>query len=220
MDLLIPASGFATRMNNIPKFLLPINYSGTSLLETHIESSIDFYETIIISTRSELAPLLNNKKFGSKVRIIDRETRTMTETVLQLIEESLSDSYSIVMPDTFFRGESPHEFLSSVPSDLNLALWNIRDSQRGKLGQVEIKNNKVVNFEDKNLNCNFPYSWGALSFTNAFRSLLNDHMPHVGYAFKSALDHGIDIDFKVMEGQYFDCGTPAEYFELVRTSDN
>ena len=218
MDLLIPASGFATRMNNIPKFLLPINSSGTSLLETHIQSGIEFYEKVIICTRNELVPLLNKDKYGNKVRVIARETSTMTETVQNLIEESQSDLFSIVMPDTFFRGESPFEFLSSATSDLNLALWEIRDSQRGKLGQVEILNNKIVGFEDKNPECIFPNSWGAISFSKAFSNLLTDQMPHVGYAFKLALDHGLDIDFKIMNGNYFDCGTPGEYFELVRTS--
>ena len=203
-------------MNGIPKFLLPGSISGKALLEIHVENAMDFYENIYIGTRPELIPLLNEKKLGSKVHILPFETSTMTETVMGLLNFSESTDFGLVMPDTFFLGGNPHEFLCSLNEDLRLALWQIRDSQRGKLGQVRISGSEIVEVIDKDPTCQLQNSWGALSFTRSFSNLFNKEMPHVGYAIPNSIRLGLSSTYKVNEGQYFDCGTPSEYFELVR----
>lgn len=203
-------------MNKIPKFLLPGSSTGKSLLEIHIENALDFYERILIGTRPELIPLLDEKKLGGNVDILPFETSTMTETVMGLIKHSEAGKFGLVMPDTFFLGENPHVFLTELEEDLRLALWNIRDSQRGKLGQVRTSESSAIEVVDKDPTCELPNSWGALSFTRNFSNLFNVKMPHVGYAIPIAIDKAMSNKFKVNEGQYFDCGTPSEYFELIK----
>lgn len=215
--MLIPASGYATRMNRIPKFLLPGNTLGDALLEIHINNAYDFYDNILIGTRPELLPLLNEKRLGSKVQILSFKTSTMTETVLKLIEQSESEDFGLIMPDTYFLGENPHEFLSTLTEDFRLALWNIRESQRGKLGQVRTRGTSVVEVVDKDPNCDLENSWGALSFNRTFTELFDTEMPHVGYAIPKSFNEDFENAFKVLNGQYYDCGTPGEYFELVLT---
>ena len=88
MDLLIPAAGLATRMRGLPKFLLPIDNSYTTILEHHIKSiikeGIDI-ENIWIATRPDLVSILNTISFeGSNINIIPMETNTMNETILNL----------------------------------------------------------------------------------------------------------------------------------------
>jgi hypothetical protein len=216
MDLLIPASGYATRMNRIPKFLLPVDDSGTSLLETHTRIAGGFYENVIIATRTELIPLLNEKKLGSNVQVVSLETKTMTETILRMIAISSSNRFSVVMPDTYFAGENPHEFLAHGTKGLNLALWEIQNFQRGKLGQARIENSKLLEVVDKDPLCPFPYSWGAMSFGREYSSLLEVDMPHIGYGLKPMISQGQDHIVKVMDGFYYDCGTPSEYFEMTK----
>lgn len=220
MDLLIPASGYATRMNKIPKFLLPGNTLGTSLLEIHISLAAGFYENVFIATRAELVPLLNEKDLGFDVKIFPMETSTMTETILELTRISEADSFAMIMPDTYFLGDNPHSFLSSGDDELNLALWEIQDHQKGKLGQIHLVGNKAIASSDKDADCHFPYSWGALSFGKNFCSLLDSKMPHIGYGIPESIRLKQNNNCMVMDGAYYDCGTPYEYFEVIKKISN
>jgi UTP-glucose-1-phosphate uridylyltransferase len=40
--------------------------------------------------------------------------------------------------------------------------------------------------------------------------------PHIGYGVKNALLMGKKISATKIEGEYFDCGTPTEYLEMLR----
>lgn len=220
MDLLIPASGYATRMNKIPKFLLPGNKLGTSLLEIHVSLAGSFYENIYIATREELIPLLNEKDLGRDVKIIPMETSTMTETILELTRISEADSFAMIMPDTYFLGENPHSFLSSGNGELKLALWEIQERQKGKLGQIKLDGTKATASSDKDANCPFPYSWGALSFGKNFCSLLDSRMPHIGYGIPESIRLNQNNECIVVDGVYYDCGTPSEYFEVIKKVSN
>lgn len=215
MDLLIPAAGYASRMNNIPKFLLPVGKKGENLLATQIANAVEWYDTILIGVKEDLITLMNERLFDGRVQIVPMTTKTMSETILKLASKSTSDKLALIMPDTFFEGENPHKFLSTANSDLNIALWLIREKQRGKLGQIEISENEVVRCIDKDPSCKLPYAWGALSFNRKFLDLINEEMPHVGYGISPAILSGLSISHSIVDGNYFDCGTPDEYYELV-----
>lgn len=215
MDLIIPASGSASRINKIPKFLLPVDEAGESLLERHIRLAASYYENIIIGTRPDLQFFLNEKRLGENVRITALETGTMTETVLKLVATSNANSFSLIMPDTYFYGDSPHKFLTEEKADLQLALWRIRSTQKGKLGQVNRQGNQVIEVVDKDPNCKFKYAWGALSFSRFFTEMLQYSMPHIGYGIPISIAKGMRNTSEVIEGEYFDCGTAREYFELI-----
>jgi choline kinase len=217
MDAIIPAAGMATRMRGIPKFLLPCDSSYTTLIESHIAELLKVCETVWIPTRPELVLLLDSLGLAKdRVVILPMQTENMTQTVLKVSKISNSNYFHLVMPDTFFFGEQPYEFLSKEPQLVDLACWRIRNDQKGKLGQVLISDGVVTEMRDKDPLCDFEHSWGSLTFNKILLDYSNLTDPHIGYAIKSALVAGEPVKAKIMRGKYFDCGTPLEYVDMLR----
>ena len=40
--------------------------------------------------------------------------------------------------------------------------------------------------------------------------------PHIGYALSKALENNKKIHTKIIDGNYYDCGTPEEYLDLLK----
>jgi UTP-glucose-1-phosphate uridylyltransferase len=40
--------------------------------------------------------------------------------------------------------------------------------------------------------------------------------PHIGFALKNALENDEFISAKIIDGKYFDCGTPLEYITMIK----
>ena len=221
MDLLIPAAGLATRMRGLPKFLLPVDSSYTTILENHLNSiekeNIDI-QNIWIATRPDLVNILNTISFKSlNLNIVPMETNTMNETILNLYKISEAQYYMLVMPDTYFYGEKPYIKLEKTPKYCDLAIWKIKDEQRGKLGEVSINTDgSLKEIIDKDPDANLKYSWGALTFSEKFIDYIDKNDPHIGYSVASALKSEKLITTKPINGEYFDCGTPVEYVELIK----
>lgn len=221
MDLLIPAAGLGTRMRGLPKFLLPIDNVYKTLLENHIELSLihnKHLKNIFIATRPEFLKIIESLGIDSKkIKVLTMETSTMNDTILNLLQYSDSEFYQLIMPDTYFTKEQPYGKLTHNPEFCDLAIWEIRKEQRGKLGEVEIdQNNKVKNIVDKDPKSNFKYSWGAMTFNSKLKKYINPLDPHIGYAIKSAIINKETITTKIVKGKYFDCGTPEEYLNLLK----
>ena len=217
MDLILPAAGSATRMRGIPKFLLPVDKTGISLIEKHISELQGYFERVYIPTNENFVSLVKNLE-NDKVRVLKMKTNTMTETVLNVINESNELNFAMVMPDTFFLGENPINHLLDTSTDLQIAAWEIREDQKGKLGQIHISENTVLDIKDKVADCQYLHFWGALSFNRVFVDLLDPTMPHLGYAIPQALKNNFKHSVAIMNGEYFDCGTPSEYFSLITKS--
>jgi hypothetical protein len=145
-------------------------------------------------------------------------TSTMTETVLRIGAISAAERFLMIMPDTYFAGEKPYAYLAKSKYSMSLATWRIRPDQLGKLGQVKLSETPeglVTQAEDKNQHCEYPHSWGAMSFSKQALSFGEPDMPHTGYLLPELLEAGIEIHAREMDGSYFDCGTPAEYVEML-----
>lgn len=213
----LPAAGLATRMRGLPKFMLPCTDGNETLIERHIRLSIPTSDLLCVVTRPSYAPLLASLGILSdKVLLSVTETETMNATVKGITDWVQSERFTVIMPDTFFGGQTPYQYLASAPSSLNLALWTIRESQKGKLGQIQLGDGgKVVGHSDKNSSCDFPYAWGALSFSSKLQDLLDPSDPHVGYMIEPALREGTKVAAEIMDGDYFDCGTPSEFQDLT-----
>ncbi|MDR9397128.1 hypothetical protein, partial [Pontimonas sp.] len=78
---LLPSSGTASRMNGIPKFLLPVSEDLQCLLDYHVRLMQPTVEKIIIPTRSEWVDVVRSFDFGSHVEVIELNTQTMAETL-------------------------------------------------------------------------------------------------------------------------------------------
>jgi hypothetical protein len=227
---ILPASGSATRMRGLPKFLLPCDDDYLSLLERHIENLLESCETVWVPVRPDLVHLVESLKIPEeRVVILTMTTQSMTETVRRVVELSSGSRFVVAMPDTYFYGELPYQHLVESKQPMSLACWKIRPEQYGKLGQVEIfpadasepesgisREGFVTKAEDKNPECRYPYSWGAMAFDREMIDFAADEMPHTGYLLPKIIEQGIPIGAKVMDGEYFDCGTPAEYLAMLK----
>lgn len=220
-DAILPTAGKASRMRGLPKFLLPAGPDYSTLIERHIFELLDFCETIWVPTRPEQVVLLETLGITSdRVVVVPVTTSTMTETVLRITAISEATRFVMVMPDTFFAGEKPYSYLASSSAPMSLAAWETRPEQLGKLGQVLIRDapeGSVVGAEDKNIDCKFAHSWGAMSFSRDALQYFHPNMPSTGHALPELISAGIEVEARVMDGHYFDCGTPAEYVEMLKS---
>jgi NDP-sugar pyrophosphorylase family protein len=147
----------------------------------------------------------------------------MIETVGRVISVSGSDRFIMGMPDTFFYGDSPYRLLSEADGIARLALWKIRPEQIGKLGQVKTSEStgEVIDVQDKNPNCTYEYSWGAMSFSRTAFDLADESMTTLGDIIPKLIETKNRVTSALIEGVYYDCGTPLEYYSmLANTVDN
>ena len=163
---LIPLSGNATRMKNLPKFLLPCK-PGLTLLDNTILTFkninvFDIYAGVSDSNYNLLTQYDIDKKIINSL--------TMSETVKKLIESYYAKKYILIMPDTFFHIDERFNKIEKMLDDYNIVIcvWKIKDYQVGKLGQVKLVNNEVVDIIDKDNTCKYEYAWGVI----AWRSVL------------------------------------------------
>lgn len=218
MDAILPAAGLATRMRGLPKFLLPCSLDYVTLLETHIISLLEVCERVWIAVRPETAPLVDILQIAQdRVIMVNLRTETMSETVLKVVNLSMAESFMVIVPDTHFWGEQPHDYLSKLDHGMRVAAWNIREDQLGKLGQIEIDINSstVISSKDKDPTCDYPFAWGAVAFDRSVTEHIDPASPHIGFMIPEVIRSGKKIRAKVMAGSYFDCGTPVEYFALL-----
>ena len=217
MEAILPAAGLAKRMRGLPKFLLPADKEYKSLLEIHISNLSKICNKIYLPTRPELSPVIKSLDFDlENIIIAEMETTTMCETVIKTIELSDSDNFILIMPDTFFLGDQPYNLLDSKTNFCNLACWKIREEQRGKLGEVKInQDNLIVDMVDKKPDNGYEYAWGALTFNRKLVKYIKNEEPHIGYSIKNAMEANEEIYATIINGKYYDCGTPSEYLELL-----
>jgi len=225
MDGILPASGSASRMRGLPKFLLPCDNNYLTLLENHIIRMLDYCETIWIPTRPDLVLLVDSLKVSSeRVILIPLTSQSMTETILKTVNVAGALEYMMCMPDTYFQDAQPYEYLSNLGQiDLKLATWKIRPDQYGKLGQVAFDpkaKHLVIHSMDKDSNCKYEHSWGAMSFKKDLLKLAHQEMPHLGYLINPVIDAGYRVEGEKIEGKYFDCGTPSEYLSMLKVAAN
>ena len=217
MEAIIPAAGSATRMRGLPKFLLPCDTNYQTLLEKHINGLLKLCETVWIPTRPEYTFLLESLGvLNKRVVILPMITGSMTETVLEVLKISTEKYFHLAMPDTYFEGETPYSKLSLEPPLADVACWKIRPEQKGKLGQVNVINDRILDIIDKDTSCEFEYSWGSLTFDRSLLDYTTTKDPHIGFALKNALENDEFISAKIIDGKYFDCGTPHEYITMVK----
>lgn len=216
--VLIPASGSATRMRGLPKFLLPSGIKDLSLLELHIKNLQDYADEVLISINPiffNIVKTANLNLLGAQ--IFPMETKSMTESILRLASKSPKSRYTVIMPDTVFESNKSYEF-NKLESDLDLSLWKIRNDQLGKLGQVSITpDGRVVDCVDKDPQCRYEFFWGAMTFDAKFLECLETEFPHIGYGIVPALKANLNVNGVVLPGRYWDCGTPIEYLRYLKT---
>jgi hypothetical protein len=211
----LPAAGSATRMNGIPKFLLPTRHDGRSLLERHVDQMGELVDQIWIPTRPEFVHLIASLNLGPRVVVVGMNTKTMSETVLRVAGLCQGDKFLLGLPDSYIHGINPYAGLIDSELNLKLAGFKIRTDQQGKLGQFDLVKDKVIDVVDKSFDCKYEQAWGAISFSQEFVKLIRPDESHVGIAFPRALKL-FQVGANVTNAGYFDCGTPSEYFMMLQ----
>jgi hypothetical protein len=218
---ILPISGTASRMKFIPKFLLP-----SKLNSTLIDETIDLFHQnnihrIIAGVSDINNILLSNNEHLEKVII---NTKTMSETIYE-INKHITKNYGLnyksilFMPDTnvVIRDELKKMInLLNNSYDIVVVLWKIRPSQIGKVGQCKIFNNEVVDIVDKDINCDYNLFWGSIGWNSNMNQFINPEWQTIGQLLNKSLELNIKIGSVICDGDYYDCGTFEEYFEMIK----
>lgn len=214
---LLPSAGTASRMNGIPKFLLPVSEDLQCLLDYHVRLMQPSVDRIIIPTRSEWVGLLRSFDFGNHVDIVELNTHTMAETLRRSLDNVDYDSCVLGMPDTYFVDENPyHELFQHPGHDLVLRLYPTRPEQVGKVGSVKIdEDHRVVDHADKEPDRDFGWHWGVMEFAKHTEGFLDPTASTGGYLIDECLTRGLDVRGVPATNPYFDCGTFPEYLQCL-----
>ena len=216
---ILPAAGEARRMHGIPKYLLPVGNS--FLMERHIHMMEDAgCNPIYIGC--------NNFNYGWLENYVDgrlypaSEHGTMSQTLLSSDLHLGDEPIIFGMPDTYFEDQRVYERLIhalEVFTDalVIVAVAKARPDQHRKVGMVRWDGiGEVKEIIDKPEETDLEYLWGALAWRSAFWRYIRAEDPHVGYAVQRAIGANEDVRMVGTKGGYWDCGTPDEYFALIR----
>lgn len=202
----LPASGKASRIGGIPKFCLPIS-DERSLLQWHVEQMLEVCDEVRISTRSEWVPIIQNMDMNVKIMV--REPSTMSDAVKYMVGD-YNDTVLVGMPDTFILnapGNIYKPMFKETNADLVLGAWECRDELKGRVGQILISENKVLQSEDKVEDCDYLDMWGTMLFQKNMIRYIDPKLDHPGKQLKEWISKGVNIKAVRPGGQYMDIGT-------------
>ena len=219
--VLIPAGGSATRLGGIPKFFLPLN-NDSFLLKNHIDNLNNISDVeIIVGINEKFSESINDLFQNIKIKTVDSHSMLDTVTQLELSQENNS---IVIMPDTYF---SDYEIVKKVinrleisNNDIVLGVWHIEESQKGKLGQCVISNDKVTRIIDKDKNCNEELFWGLIAWKPTFTKFIKSEDSHFGISINRAIENNLSVGFLISDSQYYDCGTFSEYKYMLDNISN
>lgn len=204
---ILPASGSASRLNGIPKFILPVS-EGKSLLQWHVDLMSRACSSVFIPTRQRWKVLVDDLMLNAN--IIEKEPSTMADAVLEITKE-VTDTVIIGMPDTYIHGVKSNFYSDLLTSDgdIVLATWDYAPQKmRGKIGQVlaDDKGN-VLSVVDKDPDCDYPEMWGALLFRNGSINKIDPKGGSVLNKVNDWIAEGVSVKRVKMSGEYIDAGT-------------
>lgn len=214
---LIPAAGKATRMQGLPKYLLPIPGNFLLRLVTerigsrcYIGANTENYELVRSYLRTgDTAYLINSK--------------SMPQTILAGKRYAGDSNVVCAMPDTFWTDDfviSSLENCLTAGAICAVALFAVSDAQSKRLGMCHTVLGTfgltLVKVEDKPERSASRRAWGVLAWSPEFWQYIREDDAHMGIALQRAIDAGVEIAAVHADGRYYDCGTPDEYFTLIR----
>ena len=204
---ILPASGSASRLNGIPKFILPVS-EGQSLLQWHVDLMSRACSSVFIPTRQRWKVLVDDLMLNAN--IIEKEPSTMADAVLD-IAKKVADPVIIGMPDTYIHGAKSNFYQDILTSDgdVVLATWDYApQNMRGKIGQVLADDDgNVLSVVDKDPDCDYREMWGALLFRNGSINKIDPTGGSVLNKVNDWIAEGVSVKRVKMTGEYIDAGT-------------
>ena len=210
----LPASGKASRVGGIPKFCLPIS-DERSLLQWHVEQMLEVCDEVIVSTRAEWVPIIQNMDMN--IKLIVREPSTMSDAVKFMVGEH-NHTVLIGMPDTFILGAQTNIYKEMIKSegDVVLGAWKCTDDLKGRVGQISLSGYKVLSSKDKVQDCEYEYMWGTMLFRKNLIRYVDTDLDHPGKQIQEWIDMSLDVRAVKPGGQYMDIGTLKGLKRLYR----
>lgn len=213
---ILPAAGKAERMHGLPKFLLPI--PDGYLLQRHIGMMRKACNSIYIGANQYNRPMLHKYSDEASVYLAE-PCDTMSETVLSAKYLGRGTNTLFGMPDTYIEDDQCYAKLAQAledGADVAVARFHTRPEQRSKLGMLRLeRGHKVIEVIDKPAETDLVFAWGALAWKPQFWEFLRPEDPHIGYALPRAIEANLRVWVSPMRGDFWDCGTPDEYFDLI-----
>lgn len=216
---IIPAGGNATRMRRIPKMTLPVPTNGDTLFTVLIERMRSAgIEHVLVAVSDATAGIIA-PFCGSETLLYKTAVPTMSEAVILARQHTYAGGACFFgMADTYFEDTDAFMKLRMAlagGADIAVGLFQTRPEQHRKLGMCRVKGTQVLEVVDKPQETALNQAWGVLAWKPSFWDFMNADDPHIGYALPRAIEAGLDVRAVFMDGEYFDCGTPDEYFECI-----
>jgi hypothetical protein len=203
---LLPASGSASRIGGLPKFMLPVE-DNFSILQWHVSLMNEACDSVRVSTRECWMPLVMPLNLGADIYV--KEPSTMSDAVLEMSRDR-SDAVIVGMPDVYIHNSKNNFYKDMLESDgdIVLATWDYRhETMKGKVGQVLVDGfSNVLQVVDKDPNCEFNQMWGAILFRNGLERIDVDGGSVLKDLNKWIAD-GVSVKAVTMSGEYIDSGT-------------
>jgi hypothetical protein len=160
-----------------------------------------------VSTRAEWVPIIQNMDMN--IKLIVREPSTMSDAVKFMVGE-YNDTVLIGMPDTYILnapGNIYKGLFKEDTADLVLGIWECGENLKGRVGQVLVSHDKVIDSEDKLDDCSYPDMWGTMLFRKNMIRYIDTTLDHPGKQLKEWISKGANIKAVRPGGQYMDIGT-------------
>ena len=221
---ILVAAGLASRFGGLAKFMLPIPGCEGFLLGRHVRHLLGAVDQVVVATRSDLVEFVtgvlrcNNLE---SVSVIGLSTESSSETVLQTISQvgAAEGTFIVGLPDAYIEAEDHYHRISDTlrdyPSSVVLGLAPLDPRMRGRLGQVNVEGERVIDMIDKDPDCPHPWVWGTVGFGRELIPYIRSEDPHIGYAVQAFLADGRHVIGLQCLSEYLDCGVPSDYFGLI-----
>jgi hypothetical protein len=201
---LLPASGKATRLNGIPKFLLPLEGHNT-IINWHVKMMLQVCDEVQICTRANWISFLMDMGFPSNVKFNVIEPSTLSHALSEMMLEN--NKYLFGMPDTWIANtsENMYEELSKSEADVTLGAFKCSDFLIGQVGQLNIDDDlNIIDLREKDSSCTYPHMWGSMAFNNI---KLNPSLLYPSMQIMDWIAEGKSVKAVKLQGDYIDAGS-------------
>lgn len=213
---ILPCGGTASRIFGIPKALLPTPRG--VLIDVLAERMQPVCDHLFTGARSNIYGMLSGRLDSASHTVYLANTATMSQTVLLAARYSPDQSAVFGMPDTWFDDDQAFVKLAEAieaGADVAVGVFRARYDQHRRGGMVDFSGDRVREVVDKPEVSGLAWIWGALAWRSSFWPLIRADDPHVGYALPRAIAKGLNVRPVILNGAYWDCGTPDEYFDCI-----